>query len=183
MRPAVKRRLTTLAVALSLLLCVATVALWVRSYWRLDAVNYVDLPEHWYKAWIFRGRVGCWLTWLEGPVSEHQRARNSSHWSRDWAPASIVASGQHAWHGFSSINVTYTIDLGNEQAQERQVALRFPCWLPTFLLALGPAFWGVQSARRRQMRRRPGLLCHTCGYDLRATPERCPECGAVPGMT
>jgi len=53
-----------------------------------------------------------------------------------------------------------------------------PHWFPFILTAVLPALWLVRRRRRRaaQWRRDHGL-CPRCGYDLRATSDRCPECG------
>jgi hypothetical protein len=40
--------------------------------------------------------------------------------------------------------------------------------------------WWYWRWRRRQLRSAANR-CVSCGYDLRASPERCPECGAFPG--
>lgn len=43
------------------------------------------------------------------------------------------------------------------------------------LLTVPYFFLDLQDARSRRLRARG--FCPKCGYDLRATPDRCPECG------
>ncbi|HEY8668712.1 MAG TPA: hypothetical protein VIL86_18840 [Tepidisphaeraceae bacterium] len=52
-----------------------------------------------------------------------------------------------------------------------------PAWVLMIPLAILPALW----LRRRMIERKRNRVgfCQTCGYDLRATPNRCPECGTV----
>ncbi|HEY7116251.1 MAG TPA: hypothetical protein VH475_06685 [Tepidisphaeraceae bacterium] len=60
------------------------------------------------------------------------------------------------------------------------------CVVPFWFAALVTGTWPVSSlfltVRRRLRARRRHLVghCPTCGYDLRATPDRCPECGTAP---
>jgi hypothetical protein len=64
---------------------------------------------------------------------------------------------------------------GNPYLIEREyTAFGLPWWLLFLLCVARPA---VALRRRIAGRPRPPGLCPSCGYDLRATPARCPECG------
>jgi hypothetical protein len=56
-----------------------------------------------------------------------------------------------------------------------------PDWFIAILLILPPLAWVRRYGprRRRRDRRRQGL-CEACGYDLRGSHGKCPECGKMP---
>jgi hypothetical protein len=54
-----------------------------------------------------------------------------------------------------------------------------PLWILAFGFAPLPIWRAARWSRARLWGQRLAGVCPTCGYDLRATPERCPECGSV----
>ena len=52
--------------------------------------------------------------------------------------------------------------------------MTLPHWFIALLFAILPA-WRFAATRRKP----DSSSCPQCGYDLRATPERCPECGTA----
>jgi hypothetical protein len=59
---------------------------------------------------------------------------------------------------------------------ERTTMVMVPHWAILAATSVLPA-WSIVSTRRRRLALEQGR-CARCGYDLRATPGRCPECGA-----
>ena len=67
--------------------------------------------------------------------------------------------------------------LGNGKMLSDVFAAALPDWLLLPLTSILPIRW-VRAALRLRKRRRSRQCLH-CGYDLRATAERCPECGLI----
>ena len=71
-----------------------------------------------------------------------------------------------------------SITFPNKYGRLRQWLIGFPLWPVAVITSLPGLYWLLSFRRRR-----PLGACIKCGYDLRATPGRCPECGAEQPLT
>jgi hypothetical protein len=191
-----RRRALNLLTVLSLLLCVAAAGVWARSYSVSDRfvgkyVLHDGLPEEDEETLIFAAAhlylvewyvhhdsgllsVGrhTWASTQTG-MEDLTRVRPGLEWKQqqpghDWRPRDTL---------LRRIGIDYSSSgdflLGATGSRWFEV----PLWLLAVAFAVLPAARGVSRLRRRR-KHRIGL-CPTCGYDLRATPDRCPECGTA----
>lgn len=173
------KRLFNALVVVSLVLFIATGALWVSSYWKSlevyrdkTAAGEVSLISN-------RGIVAYWRYWR--PPSRHSSpAENRS--VNHLIPMQIR---EQAIPGFTFKQVWLALDLAKptEFTFRDRRAVVVAHWLLATVWSVLPVIWLVSSRRHRRARRRLRLnLCPACGYDLRATPGRCPECGTTCGL-
>jgi len=159
------KRLFTIFASLSLLLGVAAVTLCVESYWYDDVLVFPS-PAVYSAFHSDRGTVDLWwgstYSTATRPPAKYWGLGNFGvevnssilFWqSRHWFKPTVWS-----YDGPGAIGCT----------------IRIPHWLLALAFLLPPFWW--MTERRRQRRWRLGL-CQKCGYDLRASPERCPECG------
>ena len=186
------RRLFTLLSALSLLLCAAVGVLWVRSYWVGDMLRWNDRGEEVgrfvdrnVRLYSGQGGVCVFLDRLEvSGQSEGARTLAAAIKERVASYAeptartrrSVLPEGARAGFYFRTSSDTHDFDGAPIHSTNAVVAA--PFWPLAMLLAALPAVWLRRRIGSMVRARRPDL-CRRCGYDLRATPGRCPECGTA----
>jgi hypothetical protein len=147
-----RRRACARCAVISLLLCLVVAATWLRSAFHIDSLELRIAGRGCRCASL---SDGVHLTWLRdygkppGVVFIDRRLLKPD--TREWLTFSA--------RSFPGIRQT----------------LIMPHWFAMLPLLIAPGICAVQLMRQR--RRRNLGLCLRCGYDLRASTERCPECG------
>jgi hypothetical protein len=153
--------LLNIASVVSLLLCIGSVTWWTRSYAKhqsLGDADSINFTRHDPLYWV---------------ISHPGRLNFCRQVGKDWdSPRQRFDVGGLE---FAASDLGRSSTLWN---------LLIPYWMLTAVTLVLPVTTMVQWARWRARRcRRSRGLCAACGYDLRATPGRCPECGAVPAAS
>jgi hypothetical protein len=184
---------------LSLVLCVATVALSVRSYTKFvdfGRIHTTRSPEAYTQHMIrlgsidgrflftWRDIVWAWSNPSTAKVSETWESGNGAFWKEDpkFDPFRKFPAqpGERTWEKqFAGCHFTRLIQVpvqGNPGMIGVVIILphAYSCAVLSVLPVARLWRW------RRRRRQRIEGLCASCNYDLRATPDRCPECGTIP---
>jgi hypothetical protein len=167
--------------ALSCASCVVVAALWVGSYFSLGEFDFVLRARLWrFTSWHGTAAVDdqpqLWIDAGVNGIKDSQYRTLSERWHRlersefahDWPEVARKESSaiqDRMWRTPPAPTRTYP----------PITRIQLPYWGICAALAMPLVLRG--NRRLKEKRRIAQGICRRCGYDLRASSERCPECG------
>jgi hypothetical protein len=176
-----RRKLFNFATVLSLLLCAATVVLWVRGRFVLDIFGWAGWQDQSAGIWRGSGLIsqdrGLVLYSFAGTIQfDDPSHRFPSFHTTDMKPhflyrryfAHRILQAGFVWSRFRDGGGSFYSDIW---------AIGVPSWVPPLSFAVLPVWCIAATVRDRRIRGRIGS-CQTCSYNLTGnTSGVCPECG------
>jgi len=171
--------------AMSLILCVAIAPLWAYSYYRAFVFD-VRLVSWGRNEFNLNEPQGIVKGWTYRDADDFRRTHAGGFSAKCW-PIDVRFKPPPSMHVGPldfQFGIPHKYGFGTKQMAQSTTARTditnmalAPAWVAGFLL-IPPTIWLSDWLRSR--RRFTENRCVMCGYDLRATPNRCPECGTIP---
>jgi hypothetical protein len=195
------RKFVAALTALALVASIATAALWLRSYRCRDRLSFRHKLEFIDQDKTIESIGGRIILSSDvtrhlplSPASEQYRFQRQTQELAPGEAASMIQSndrllaiqGWGHW-GFGSLRTTFVQSThsdwdrlpSNDVLADDYEKLVIPDWAIVVAMLALPIQCLSTYVRTSRISCRIGRCCN-CGYDLRATPDRCPECGTVP---
>ena len=163
-----RRCLFTPAAIISAILFLCSIVMWLHGHWVCKGIYVVGPRNYEYAAAYSSGQVG-FANVGQGAPSIVPRGRRFQFFGDHPQDLRRGLEWQHWSFGFSR---------GSGRGFATFVLVA-PLWFVCPLLLILPIAWWITRAAPW-----PPGTCQTCGYDLRASKDRCPECGtSIPPLS
>ena len=122
--------------------------------------------------------------WVHGPALGRAVGLSTGPgwWAVSVDPFGPAGLGRRWMANAGRMTPAVRANLSNPAVYSHPGGYRF--WCPTWIVSASAGLFAgglLVSRARRRHRDQPGR-CARCGYDLRATPDRCPECGGATSL-